>query len=229
MGGCSWLQLLVLLFAAAVSIGFLSTAYLSHLVFPEIGMVVSSQCSNPLRDWDGKILRVPVARNFLRDRNETGLLSDDPQALREDLEVHSSNESWPVIFWGAHHKAGTYLAQKIFSLVCARRKWCCVFGHSRDSAATMLRAVAGDPVRVMGHNQVRFISLPLSTSLVSDSGAVGLAAAGVWPVLPFRALLPKPLSTDHLGLPLPQGGQRVLVPLPAGLPRDLLSPSASRL
>ena len=163
MGGCSWLQLLVLLFAAAVFVGLMSSAYLSRLVFPEIGMVVSSQCRNPLRDWDGKILRVPVARNFLRDRNESGILPDDPRAMREELGT-PSNESWPVIFWGAHHKAGTYLAQKIFSVVCARRKWCCVFGHSRDSAATMLRAVAGDPVRVMGHNQVGTSLPPLLSS-----------------------------------------------------------------
>ena len=163
LSSCSWLQLLALLFLAAVSLGFFSTAYLSHLVFPEIGMVVSSQCKNPLRDWDGKVLRVPVARNFLRDRNESGGLTDDPRLL-SDLSL-TTNASIPVIFWGAHHKTGTYLAQKVFSLVCARRAWCCVFGHSRDSATTLLRAVEDDPVRVMGHNQVGLFRFgPLTSS-----------------------------------------------------------------
>jgi hypothetical protein len=37
----------------------------------------------------------------------------------------------PVIYWGTHHKTGTYIAQKTFALLCARQKWCCVFHPTR--------------------------------------------------------------------------------------------------
>lgn len=36
-----------------------------------------------------------------------------------------------VILWGSHHKTGTYLAQKVFALICSRQKWCCVFQPTR--------------------------------------------------------------------------------------------------
>jgi hypothetical protein len=103
-------------------------------------MVVSSQCVNPLRDWDGKFMRIPITRNFIKDRREAVAehsraaavgVSDDPRLQAKALAAHRNNASaaTPIIFWGAHHKAGTYLAQKIFSYVCARRGWCCVFGQ----------------------------------------------------------------------------------------------------
>jgi hypothetical protein len=36
-----------------------------------------------------------------------------------------------IIMWGAHHKTGTYLAQKIFAMICANLNWCCVFHVTR--------------------------------------------------------------------------------------------------
>ncbi len=47
------------------------------------------------------------------------------------LRVKLKTETRPVILWGSHHKTGTYLAQKIFSLLCARMHWCCLFHVTR--------------------------------------------------------------------------------------------------
>lgn len=45
--------------------------------------------------------------------------------------IKFKNGKKPIIFWGTHHKTGTYLAQKIFALLCSRQNWCCVFQPTR--------------------------------------------------------------------------------------------------
>lgn len=60
----------------------------------------------------------------------------------------------PVIFWASHHKTGTYFAQKMFSLLCGRMGWCCVFLVTRDTIHSLQNALESDHnVRVIGHNQ----------------------------------------------------------------------------
>ena len=58
--------------------------------------------------------------------------------LRHEIDQHKNekqnngkNGKRPVIFWGTHHKTGTYLAQKMFALLCSRQSWCCVFQPTR--------------------------------------------------------------------------------------------------
>jgi hypothetical protein len=85
----------------------------------------------------------------LSDRQNSSIYAVEEEALPYKAAYNTT----PVIFWGSHHKAGTYLAQKIFSLICAHRGWCCVFGNTRDSRAAMQAALQSEPVRVMGHNQ----------------------------------------------------------------------------
>ena len=46
-----------------------------------------------------------------------------------DLKLRKGKQ--PIVFWGTHHKTGTYLAQKIFALLCSRQNWCCVFQPTR--------------------------------------------------------------------------------------------------
>lgn len=150
--GClSALQALVLLFAAVIFACFFSTVYVSNLVYPELGMVAMSDCSDPLRDWDGKIFRIPIWRNALQSPARRNA------SVYADLGVEEGPVPWsadrPVILWGAHHKAGTYLAQKIFALICQHKQWCCVFGNTRDSKAALVHALRSEPVRVLGHNQ----------------------------------------------------------------------------
>ena len=77
---------------------------------------------------------------------EEGIV-DDAKALTMRLQVlerelsgshvetkplqHLHHRKRPVILWGSHHKTGTYLAQKIFSLICSRMDWCCQFMQTR--------------------------------------------------------------------------------------------------
>ena len=65
----------------------------------------------------------------------------------------STADDRPVILWGSHHKTGTYLAQKIFSRLCERMKWCCVFHVTRDSINSVEDSLKKEKVHVLGHSQ----------------------------------------------------------------------------
>jgi hypothetical protein len=56
----------------------------------------------------------------------------------------------PVIYWGTHHKTGTYIAQKTFALLCARQKWCCVFHPTRASVNSILESLESEVVHALG-------------------------------------------------------------------------------
>jgi hypothetical protein len=49
----------------------------------------------------------------------------------KDIDREKKKKEHFVILWGSHHKTGTYLAQKVFALICSRQKWCCVFQPTR--------------------------------------------------------------------------------------------------
>jgi hypothetical protein len=51
--------------------------------------------------------------------------------ISSDVESELKADDYPVILWGSHHKTGTYLARKIFAVICARAHWCCVFHVTR--------------------------------------------------------------------------------------------------
>jgi hypothetical protein len=65
-------------------------------------------------------------------RSHTALSKNYTSNLRHYHERSSSKEEKNfVILWGTHHKTGTYLAQKVFALICSRQRWCCVFQPTR--------------------------------------------------------------------------------------------------
>lgn len=66
---------------------------------------------------------------------------------------HLHRRKRPVILWGSHHKTGTYLAQKIFSLICSRMDWCCQFLQTRDSVHSVKDMLTTENVDVLGHSQ----------------------------------------------------------------------------
>jgi hypothetical protein len=134
-----------------------SGLYMTSLLFPEIDMVLSSQCKYPIKSWDGKILNIPIWKNSLgnrpanfninsnneeysSDRRKLRSLSINSNNINNNNEIVNNNKynKQPVIFWGSHHKTGTYLAQKMFSLLCAKMSWCCVFHVTRDSVSIYL-------------------------------------------------------------------------------------------
>ena len=49
-------------------------------------------------------------------------------------------------------RVGTFLAKKIFSKICARMHWCCIFLSTRDSIHSLNAALYTEPVDVLGHN-----------------------------------------------------------------------------
>ena len=53
--------LLPLMAGICLVLAFFSTSYLALKVFPEVGMVLKSQCSNPTPSWNGKILEFQVS------------------------------------------------------------------------------------------------------------------------------------------------------------------------
>jgi hypothetical protein len=67
-----------------------------------------------------------------RSHTHTALSKNYTSNLRHYYERSSSkDEKNFVILWGTHHKTGTYLAQKVFALICSRQRWCCVFQPTR--------------------------------------------------------------------------------------------------
>ena len=150
--------------------------YAALKIFPEVGMVVQSQCKNRFRDWDGKFWKVQVGKNYVAARprprysyikENIGTFSHDRRRRLQGGDNNgggSSNDGTtgsklsphhmrPLILWGSHHKTGTYVAQKIFSLICSQMRWCCSFHVTRESVYSMKDALVVDDVDVMGHTQ----------------------------------------------------------------------------
>lgn len=127
-------------------------------------MISNSQCKNPLQSWNGKLMNYQVWKNGFDGRpaghniHFRSNFSHDRRRLTEKSGNGSSTASTStnqarIILWGAHHKTGTFLAQKVFSVVCARMKWCCIFHPTRDSIDAIHNVFTTEPVSVIGHNQ----------------------------------------------------------------------------
>ena len=162
----------VVIVLAATTLWLLSTVLYAGLkYYPEIGMVVHSRCRHRFRDWDGKFLKVQVGKNYVADRprpkmsyvkENNGALSVDRRARRlataaaateKTMNHNNNNTTHPIVLWGTHHKTGTFVAQKVFTLLCAHMRWCCSFHVTRESVHAMKDALAADAVDMLGHTQ----------------------------------------------------------------------------
>ena len=148
----------VALFLAALSVWMLSAVlYAGNKYYPEIGMVVHSRCRHRFRDWDGKFLKIQIGKNYVADRPHPKIsyVKENNGALSVDRRrrLAQTNTTRPIILWGAHHKTGTFVAQKIFTLICAHMRWCCSFHVTRESVHAMKDALAADTVNMLGHTQ----------------------------------------------------------------------------
>lgn len=152
---------------------FSIAVYVLMKLNPEVEMVLNSQCKNPVRGWDGKVFSIEVwntgllnntgdfyvqqnighnskDRRRLKDSNENNNnTSNDSKNLRYGLNPKKGGVR-PVIYWGTHHKTGTYIAQKTFALLCARQKWCCVFHPTRASIHSILESLETEIVHALG-------------------------------------------------------------------------------
>ena len=45
---------------ALISFSTFSSVYVAYKIYPEIGMVVKSQCKNPTPSWNGKVMGIQV-------------------------------------------------------------------------------------------------------------------------------------------------------------------------
>jgi hypothetical protein len=76
------------------------------------------------------------------------------QQQLQQLRHIRAERTRPVVLWGSHHKTGTYLAQKMFSVICAKMQWCCLFLVTRDSINSVKDWMTLENTDVVGHSQV---------------------------------------------------------------------------
>ena len=132
-------------------------------------MVLSGQCNDPGRAWNGKLGGFQISKNAYADVHNWGKYRGDDRRLAQSLapkspttqhqmlrrkisEAHSSGT--PIILWGTHHKTGTFLAKDLFGTVCKVMGWCCIFHVTRDPFAHMEKTFHEEErLRIMGHTQ----------------------------------------------------------------------------
>jgi len=148
--------------SCVVLIGIILTVlYVSQLLYPELRMISNYQCKNPLQSWNGKLMNYQVWRSGFEGRplghNVHFRSNSSHDRLRRRLleknETAPHSQATRIILWGAHHKTGTFLAQKVFSVICSRMRWCCIFHPTRDSIDAIHEVFNSEPVSVIGHNQ----------------------------------------------------------------------------
>lgn len=136
-----------------------------YMLYPEIKMSIYSQCKSKhaVDSWDGTFLRMRVWRNnnmiqrqkehpnFRVVQNVDGI--DRRRRYLGTKQPMNNLVDQRLILWGSHHKTGTFLAQKIFSVVCAKMQWCCVFHLTRDSIYSIQSSLDHDVVHILGHTQ----------------------------------------------------------------------------
>jgi hypothetical protein len=119
---------------------------------PEISMVYYSTCNNPLISWDGKIMKIPVYNNGYKNRPLQYNINKNINNIEYDRRKLIYDD--PIIFWGSHHKTGTYVGQKLFSSICANMKnLCCINLVTRDSIHFVNHILSSEPINVLGHSQ----------------------------------------------------------------------------
>mmetsp|Transcript_3480 Transcript_3480/g.5430 ORF Transcript_3480/g.5430 Transcript_3480/m.5430 type:complete len:471 (+) Transcript_3480:84-1496(+) len=155
----TFVLLATICFFSLVGVSLLSSLYIAYRVYPEIGMVVNSQCKNPTPGWNGKLRGVQIWKNGFSSKNSSFNSYRDTSADRRlstseyDFNVTDTSNSHPIVLWGAHHKTGTFLAQKMFASLCARMKWCCIYHVTRDSIHAIQHTLQTEPVHLLGHTQ----------------------------------------------------------------------------
>lgn len=127
-------------------------------IFPETDLVLNSQCTAPMQNWDGKILNFQVWENTYSSRPSYYNLHNENEYVGNDSNHHielknNAGNKRPVIIFGTHHKTGTFLAKKLFSRICSKMNWCCLFHVTRDSIHMLADALQNEPVNALGHNQ----------------------------------------------------------------------------
>lgn len=121
-------------------------------IIPEIPMIYYSTCKNPLISWDGKIMKIPVYTNGYKNRPIHFNVDKNIYNIEYDMKKIINDE--PIIFWGSHHKTGTYVGQKLFSSICGYMKnWCCINLVTRDSIHFVNHILSSEPINVLGHSQ----------------------------------------------------------------------------
>ena len=114
---------------------------------------------NTMKNIDGDDRRRLSSINIENNTNTYYLrkLTNDKDLKDKDHSSHvvASSHKRPVIFWGSHHKTGTYLAQKLFSSICGNKKsWCCINLVTRDSVHFVRNILSSEPnINVVGHSQ----------------------------------------------------------------------------
>lgn len=131
-----------------------SSLFAIRSLFPEMDMALNSNCKRPLQNWDGRIMDIPIWYNALSSRPSYFNLNLEKDFIPSlEQENASRHPSRPTVIWATHHKTGTFLAKKLFSKICARMDWCCIFHVTRDSVHYLNNALKEEPVDAMGHNQ----------------------------------------------------------------------------
>lgn len=129
-----------------------------YYMFPEAQLVLYSKCSNPVRNWDGKILGCRIWRKINEGQPKYFNLHFENEYNGSDSNhrvelMQGAGSKRPVVIFGTHHKTGTFLAKKLFAKICSRMMWCCLFHVTRESIHSIKDALQLEPVNALGHNQ----------------------------------------------------------------------------
>ena len=135
-------------------------------LYPEMHMVMNSQCKIPTRNWNGKVLNIRVATNHMdydhRPRNHNILhrrnATNDRRLSSNDNDNDNGNikqkqKQHKIIVFGTHHRTGTHFAHKLFATICANQGWCCLMHPTRDSIDAIKASLEAEDVYVLGHSQ----------------------------------------------------------------------------
>lgn len=117
-----------------------------------------SKCSNPVRNWDGKILGCRIWRKINQGQPKYFNLHFEHEYNGSDSNhrvelMQGAGSKRPVVIFGTHHKTGTFLAKKLFAKICSKMMWCCLFHVTRESIHSIKDALQLEPVNALGHNQ----------------------------------------------------------------------------
>ena len=129
-----------------------------YYMFPEAQLVLYSKCSNPVRNWDGKILGCRIWRKINEGQPKYFNLHFENEYNGSDSNyrvelMQGAGSKRPVVIFGTHHKTGTFLAKKLFAKICSKMMWCCLFHVTRESIHSIKDALQLEPVNALGHNQ----------------------------------------------------------------------------
>lgn len=158
--------LLILVIPTCVAL--ILSMYFSFLIFPEVNLILQSQCAHNFSSVEiRKSLIKYILPKRIKKNNILGAIQQQSvfkvsrsasdftnYIITKNMSfIDDSLREYPVFVIGTHHKTGTYLARKLFSKVCDKMKWCCIFHVTHDSFGDVYNSLLSNKFNLLSHNQ----------------------------------------------------------------------------